>query len=51
MLRAAPGTYFTLGHGGDVPLHNPGFLFDDAVLPLGATLLARIAQARLAAPA
>ncbi|MFT4792297.1 MAG: hippurate hydrolase [Paracoccaceae bacterium] len=51
MLRVAPGTYFTLGHGGDVPLHNPGFLFDDAVLPLGATLLARIAQARLAAPA
>jgi hippurate hydrolase len=49
MLHVAPGCYFTVGHGGDVPLHNPSFLFDDAVLPLGATLLARIALARLGA--
>lgn len=49
MLRIAPGAYFTLGHGGDVPLHNPGYVFDDASLPVGASLLARIATERLRA--
>jgi hippurate hydrolase len=49
MLRVVPGAYFTVGHKGDVPLHNPGFIFDDDSLPVGATLFARIAEARLAA--
>ena len=49
MLRAAPGAYFTLGHKGDVPLHNPGFDIDDDILPVGASLLARVAEARLKA--
>jgi amidohydrolase len=47
MLRAIPGSYFTLGHGSGIALHNPGFLFDDAVLPIGASMLARIAERRL----
>ncbi|MCJ8139120.1 M20 aminoacylase family protein [Falsirhodobacter halotolerans] len=49
MLRIVPGAYCTLGHGGTVPLHNPGFVFDDAALPLGASLLARLVETRGAA--
>src|SRR5690606_37255809 len=29
LLKAVPGAYCTLGHKGSVPLHNPGFVFDD----------------------
>ena len=49
MLKAAPGVYFTVGHKGEVPLHNPGFVFDDDAIPLGASMLVRVAEARLAA--
>jgi hypothetical protein len=49
MLRAVPGTYCWLGHSGDVPLHNPGFIFDDAILTTGARLLARLVETRLPA--
>jgi len=46
MLRIVPGAYCTLGHGGSVPLHNPGFVFDDAALPVGASFLARLVETR-----
>ena len=49
MLRAVPGAYFTIGHEGTAMLHNAGFTFDDSILPLGSTLLARIAETRTAA--
>ncbi|QDL93974.1 amidohydrolase (plasmid) [Paroceanicella profunda] len=49
MLRVVPGAYCTVGHGGDVPLHNPGFVLDDGILPVGASLLARLAETRGAA--
>jgi amidohydrolase len=49
MLRIVPGAYCTIGHGGDVPLHNAGFVLDDAMLPLGAALLARMVETRGAA--
>jgi len=49
MLNTIPGAYFTIGHEGTAALHNPGFTFDDNILPLGATLLARLAEARTAA--
>jgi len=49
MLRLVPGAYCTLGHGGTVPLHNPGFIFDDAILPVGASLFARLVETRGAA--
>ena len=48
MLKAIPGAYCTLGHKGNVPLHNPGFVFDDDMLPVGASLMARIVEKRLA---
>jgi amidohydrolase len=49
MLFKAPGCYARVGHSGDLPLHNPGFVLDDAILPVGASLLARIVERRLAA--
>ena len=49
MLRAVPGAYFTIGHEGTGMLHNPAFTFDDAILPLGSSLLARLVETRAAA--
>jgi len=49
MLKTVPGAYFTVGHKGEVPLHNPGFVFDDDAIPLGASMYVRIAESRLAA--
>ena len=46
LLRVVPGAFFTLGHGSGVPLHNPGFLFDDTILPVGASIFARIVESR-----
>ncbi|CAN7574971.1 M20 family metallopeptidase [Rhizobium rhizogenes] len=48
-LLHAPGAFFTLGHAGTVPAHNPGFIVDDAILPVGATLFARLVESRLKA--
>jgi hippurate hydrolase len=49
MLRAVPGAYCWLGHSGDVPLHNPGYVFDDTILSTGASLFARLVETRLPA--
>ncbi|MBB3610406.1 M20 aminoacylase family protein [Rhizobium sp. BK602] len=48
-LLHAPGAFFTLGHAGAVPAHNPGFILDDAILPVGATLFSRLVESRLKA--
>jgi hippurate hydrolase len=47
MLRAVPGAYCWVGHGGTVPLHNPGFILDDGILPVGASIYARLVERRL----
>ena len=49
MLRRVPGAYAWIGGGGGAALHNPGFDFNDEVLPLGAALLARLVEERSAA--
>jgi len=49
MLQAVPGAYFWLGHDGSVPVHNPAFTLDDKILPVGASMFARIIEARLPA--
>ncbi|MDG1972364.1 MAG: M20 family metallopeptidase [Paracoccaceae bacterium] len=49
MLAVVPGAYCTIGHAGDVPLHNPAFVLDDAILPVGASLMARMVEVRGAA--
>jgi hippurate hydrolase len=51
MLHVVPGAYFWLGHDGDVPVHNPGYVLDDKILPIGASVFARIIETRLAAGA
>ena len=47
MLKIVPGAYCRVGHAGAVPLHNPAFVLDDAILPVGASIYARIVEARL----
>jgi metal-dependent amidase/aminoacylase/carboxypeptidase family protein len=46
MLQAVPGAYVWLGQAPGPGLHNPAYQFDDAILPLGAALLARIVETR-----
>jgi hippurate hydrolase len=49
MLQAVPGAYFWVGHDGSVPVHNPGYVLDDKILPIGASMFARIVETRLPA--
>jgi amidohydrolase len=52
MLQAVPGAYIWLGQGTPAraaPLHTPAYDFNDEVLPVGAALLATIAERRLPA--
>ena len=52
MLKAVPGAYLRLGHGGEGGcfLHTARYDFNDAVLPLGAALHSRLAERVLAQP-
>ncbi|NKX46250.1 M20 aminoacylase family protein [Roseicyclus persicicus] len=47
MLQARPGAYLFLGAGPGAGLHHPAYDFNDEILPLGASLLARIAERAL----
>lgn len=47
MLRVVPGAYCTLGHAGNVPVHNPKFQIDTDILPVGASIMARVLERRL----
>jgi hippurate hydrolase len=47
MLQAIPGAYFLVGHDGSVPVHNPGYVLDDKILPIGASMFARIVETRM----
>ena len=49
MLQNIPGAYFWVGHDGSVPVHNPGYILDDKILPIGASVFARIIETRLPA--
>jgi amidohydrolase len=51
MMMACPGAYFWIGHDGSVPVHNPGYVLDDKILPIGASMFARIIETRLPAGA
>ncbi len=51
MLEKVPGCYFNIGNGageGASEVHNPAYDFNDAALALGASVLARIVEKRLA---
>jgi hippurate hydrolase len=50
MLQARPGCYVWIGNGegeGGCMLHNPHYDFNDAVLPIGASYWARLAEQSL----
>jgi hippurate hydrolase len=50
MLQARPGAYVFLGQGGgpnNCFLHNPGYDFNDEVIPLGAGYLAALVEESL----
>ena len=53
MLNEVPGCYLILGNGegefGGCMVHNPGYDFNDQVLPLGAACWVRLAQTYLSA--
>ncbi len=49
MLKVVPGAYCRIGHSGTTGLHNPSFFLDPEVLPVGASVMARIVERRLAA--
>ncbi len=47
MLQQVPGAYGWLGHGGTAPLHSPSFVLDESILPVGASIFARIIERQL----
>jgi len=50
MLERIPGCYVLIGNGsgdGACMIHNPGYDFNDAILPLGASYWVRLAEAFL----
>lgn len=51
MLRVIPGAYCTVGHEGTLPLHNDGFILDESILPVGASIYARLIEKRTAVAA
>ncbi|MGJ8595157.1 M20 aminoacylase family protein [Sulfitobacter sp.] len=47
MLKIVPGAYCIVGHAGTVALHNPAFKLDPEILPIGASVMARMVEKRL----
>jgi amidohydrolase len=53
MLNQRPGAYIQIGNGdaaGGCEVHNPGYDFNDAALPFGASLFVRLVQRKLPPP-
>lgn len=49
MLAVRPGAYMYIGNGNSKPLHHQEYDFCDAILPLGAGVLAAVVEAKLPA--
>jgi hippurate hydrolase len=50
MMEAVPGAYINIGNGdtvGSCPVHNPGYNFNDAAIPLGAAMFATLIEQEL----
>jgi hippurate hydrolase len=47
-LLEIPGSYAWIGNGGSKFLHNPGYDYNDEILPIAARYLATVAKAALA---
>lgn len=46
MLKVVPGAYFLLGQTEGPALHNAHYIFDDALIPRGALMLATLVEQR-----
>jgi amidohydrolase len=49
MLEARPGAYIFIGNGNTAECHHPAYNFDDAAIPFGTSLWAKIIEDRLPA--
>jgi hippurate hydrolase len=47
-LLAIPGAYAWIGNGDSAGLHNPGYDYNDAILPVAARYYAAVARSALA---
>jgi hippurate hydrolase len=48
MMEKVPGAYINLGNGEDsAPVHNPAYNFNDAAIPYGVALYARVVERKL----
>ncbi|MBL0374906.1 amidohydrolase [Rhizobium sp. KVB221] len=48
MLNARPGNFIFIGNGDTAGLHNPGYDFNDEIIPFGVSYWVRLAETRLA---
>ena len=46
-LRFVKGAYCFISHSGKAPLHSPHFTLDTSILPIGASVLAKVVEDRL----
>ena len=49
MLEKRPGAYILLGNGDTAGVHHPAYDFNDAAIPYGVSLWARIVEAGMPA--
>jgi amidohydrolase len=49
MLNSRPGAYIFIGNGNTAECHHPAYNFDDAAIPFGTSLWAKIVEERLSA--
>ena len=47
MLKHVRGAYCRIGHKGTQPLHSPKFILDPDIIPVGASVLARLVEKQL----
>jgi hippurate hydrolase len=47
MLKHVKGAYCRIGHKGTQPLHSPKFILDPDIIPVGASVLARLVEKQL----
>ena len=48
MLEKCPGTYLVTGNGESLPLHHPGYTFNDDALAMGASYWVKLVERFLA---
>ena len=47
MLKHVRGAYCRIGHSGTQPLHSPKFTLDPGIIPVGASVLARLVEKQM----